>query len=189
MQIRFSELPYDLQQIVDEYFLPESEGRKYYLTHVTKVTELAFHIIESKGIKRVDRELVLYGGMLHDIGIVRTKAPKIGCYGDFPYIAHSYLGKEMMEEKGLNEVALICERHIGVGLTREEIESNDLPLPRRDMLPLSLEEKLICYADKFYSKSEKYLVNPKPKAKIRSNMQKFGKENLKRWDLLEELFS
>jgi hypothetical protein len=29
-----------------------------------------------------------------------------------------------------------------------------LPLPARDMFPLSVEERLICYADKFFSKTD-----------------------------------
>ncbi|MFI3239735.1 MAG: phosphohydrolase, partial [Bacteroidales bacterium] len=46
------------------------------------------------------------------------------------------------------------ERHTGSGLTATEIASARLPLPIRDMLPVTVEERLICYADKFYSKSK-----------------------------------
>jgi uncharacterized protein len=49
---------------------------------------------------------------------------------------------------------LVCERHVGVGLSAEEIRCNRLPLPVRDMLPVSIEERLVCYADKFFSKNE-----------------------------------
>jgi uncharacterized protein len=188
MSIVFSELPLDLQQIINAYFPPQSEARSYYLTHVMKVTGLAFDIIERKKMNEIDQNLVLYGGMLHDIGIVHTHAPQIGCNGNHPYIAHNYLGRKMMEEEGLHKVALICERHIGVGLTKKEIIQHNLPVPQRDMLPLSLEEKLICYADKFYSKSKKHLTSPKPKEKIRKNIAKFGRENLMRWEQLEQIF-
>ena len=38
--------------------------------------------------------------------------------------------------------------------TAEEIISQHLPIsPPRDLLPESVEEKLVCYADKFFSKS------------------------------------
>ena len=50
-------------------------------------------------------------------------------------------------------IALVCERHVGVGLTASDIRSQRLPLPLRDMVPVSIEEILICYADKFFSKS------------------------------------
>ena len=30
----------------------------------------------------------------------------------------------------------------------------DLPVPHREMIPVSLEEQIICFADKFYSKTK-----------------------------------
>jgi uncharacterized protein len=100
-----------------------------------------------------DLEFIEEASMLHDIGIFLTDSPEIGCHGASPYIMHGVLGRKLLEDHGLLRHALVCERHVGVGLTVEDILSQGLPLPLRDMTPRSLEEELICYADKFYSKS------------------------------------
>lgn len=58
-----------------------------------------------------------------------------------------------MRKEGLESIARVCERHTGTGLTAENIREQHLPLPEQDFRPETLEEKVICYADKFYSKS------------------------------------
>ena len=60
--------------------------------------------------------------MLHDIGIFLTHAPQIGCHGDKPYICHGYLGRELLEKEGFPRHAIVCETHVGVGLTIADIE-------------------------------------------------------------------
>jgi uncharacterized protein len=136
----------------------------------------------------MDRDIVIAGGMLHDIGIIHTNAPEIDCHGPFPYIAHTYLGREMLEKEGYPEIAPMCERHVGVGLSKEDIVQSNFPLPQRDMLPISLEEKLICFADKFYSKSPKHLTEPKSPDKIRKKVLKYGKDKAERFEELLRLF-
>ena len=88
--------------------------------------------------------------MLHDIGIGQCDAPGIHCHGTHLYIEHGYLGAELLRAEGLPRHALVCERHTGMGLSREMIEERGWPLPCRDMRPVTLEEKLVCYADKFF---------------------------------------
>jgi uncharacterized protein len=100
-----------------------------------------------------DTAFIVEAALLHDIGIHRTHSPELGCFGPDPYIRHGILGREILEAAGLPRHALVCERHVGVGLSLEEIEAQNLPLPRRDMRPVSLEEQIVCYADKFYSKA------------------------------------
>ena len=100
-----------------------------------------------------DMAFVQQAALLHDIGIFLTRAPELGCTGDKPYLCHGVLGRELLEEKGLPRHALVCERHVGTGISADDIRRADLPLPHRDMLPLTLEEELICYADKFFSKN------------------------------------
>nr|MDA3903665.1 phosphohydrolase [Desulfuromusa sp.] len=69
-------------------------------------------------------------------------------------------------------------RHIGVGLTVEEIQQQHLPLPARDMRPKTLEEQLICYADLFFSKDNKNRDREKTPAEIREKLQKYGKNKM-----------
>jgi uncharacterized protein len=81
---------------------------------------------------------------------------------------------------------LVCERHTGSGLTKEEISHNELPIPCIDMLPISLEEKLICFSDKFYSKSK--LDKEKTVDQIKHSLSKHGEDSLIRFEELLKLF-
>lgn len=181
-------IPDKVKKIIFENYPENSIAFTYYYTHCIKVTELALKIIDLNKNLKIDKELVIGGAMLHDIGIIQTDAPEIGCFGKYPYIAHTYLGREMLEKEGLYGIAPVCERHIGVGLSREDIIKANFPLPHRDMIPLTLEEKLICYADKFYSKSEKHLTIPRSLEKIRKKILKYGDDKLQKFEELVELF-
>ena len=118
--------------------------------------------------------------MLHDIGIIHTNAPGIYCHGNEPYICHGILGRAMLDDMGLFRHALVCERHTGTGLSVSEIEQQGLPLPHRNLLPQSIEEKIVCYADKFFSKSHPHAVRSVEVA--RSKLVKFGEETVARFD-------
>jgi uncharacterized protein len=65
----------------------------------------------------------------------------------------------------------VCERHVGVGISIEEIIARALPLPRRDMRPVTLEEQIIAYADKFYSKGGEA---EKRVPEILRNLERYG---------------
>ena len=135
-----------------------------------------------------DLDFIYEAAMLHDIGIIRCHAPSIGCHGDLPYICHGIEGRKMLEAENLPRHALVCERHTGSGLTCEEIIDSDLPLPHRDMLPLSIEEKAICYADSFFSKSSD-LSQEKGIETVKAQMLKFGPAVFERFMQLHSLFS
>jgi uncharacterized protein len=117
----------------------------------------------------VDVKFLEEAAMLHDIGIFKTNAPRIACVGDMPYICHGYLGNELLTREGYPKHGLICERHTGTGLSLDTIIQRDLPIPHRDMRPQSLEEKIICFADKFFSKSQ--LGREKSIKRIRQNLK------------------
>jgi uncharacterized protein len=101
----------------------------------------------------IDREFLFEAALLHDIGIGFTDSPRLGCKGVHAYICHGYLGRQLLEKRGFPRHGLVCERHVGVGIGMTEIRTGKLPLPLRPMHPITLEEKIICYADKFFSKS------------------------------------
>jgi uncharacterized protein len=171
-------------EIIEKYYPPGSMGYDIYLPHCQAVTELALRIARMHPQLHADIEVVEFGGMLHDIGILYTDATEIGCFGDLPYIAHGFIGRELLEKEGLPVIAPVCERHIGVGISVDDIEKYDLPLPRRDMTPQTIEEKIICYADKFYSKSASNLLLPKPMDKVKKSISKYGEE---KWKIFEEM--
>ena len=136
----------------------------------------------------VDRELVLNGAMLHDIGVVKCYAPDINANGPLPYIQHGVEGQKILQLYGLTMFDKVCERHTGSGITAIEIKQQQLPLPHRDMLPVSLLEKLICYADKFYSKGGD-LEREKSIPEIEKQLERFGESSLKRFKELHQLFN
>jgi uncharacterized protein len=175
-------------EIIEKYYLPGSIGYNIYLPHCKAVTELSMKIARVHPQFNADEEAIEFGGMLHDIGIFCTYAPEIGCFGDLPYIAHGYKGRELLEKEGLPMIATICERHIGVGISTEDIEKCHLPLPKRDMTPQTIEEKIICYADKFFSKSASNLLLPKPLEKVKNSVSKYGEDKWKVFEEMMEIF-
>ena len=121
--------------------------------------------------------------MLHDIGIVKINDEEIFCTGDLPYISHGVEGRKILEAEGLKKHALVCERHTGVGIFRDEIIARNLPLTKRDMLAVSLEEKIISYADLFFSKDPKKIWYERTVEEARATIEKFGKKHI---DIFEE---
>ena len=177
-----------VDEIIEKYYLKDSVAFRYLNTHSKAVTELAVKIAEENQQLNPDMDFINEAAMLHDIGIYKTNAPIIGCNGTYPYIAHGYLGRQLLEKEGFPKHALVCERHIGVGITLEEILKNKLPLPKREMVPVTTEEKIICLADKFYSKSLEYLESPKSIQYVRNSLAKFGDEKVDAFDELLKLF-
>lgn len=156
--------------------------------HSCQVAEMALDIA-AKFPHEADAEFVYDAALLHDAGIIRTDAPAIKCVGTEPYIRHGVIGAEMMRRLGgdMERYALVCERHTGAGISKDEIIHGNLPLPRRDMVPVSLEEKIVCYADKFFSKSDVDKV--KTVDGIRHSLSAFGKEQVERFDEMNRLFN
>lgn len=102
------------------------------VSEISTIMALAF---KEKGYN-VDLDLVKVGGLLHDIGRVKTHS-----------VLHGYLGGKILRERGVDErIARIAERHVGGGITNEEAKK--LGLPEGIYIPESLEEKIVCFADK-----------------------------------------
>lgn len=175
--------------IIDKYFPEGSPARRYYISHVESVTKMALDICDKNPALRADRELVETAAMLHDVGICKVNAPDIGCHGDAPYIQHGILGAEIVRNEGFPEIGDFCENHIGVGgFSKEYIVENRLPLPPRDMIPTTIEEKIVAFADKFFSKSAKSLTAPKKMEEIRRDAAKYGAEKVALFDEWLKMF-
>lgn len=178
----------DIIKIIEKYYPSGTLAYSIYVPHCRAVTDLALKIARAHPELLADEDILEYGGMLHDIGIFMTDAPEIGCFGKLPYIHHGYLGRELLEKEGLPQIAPVCERHIGVGITLGDIVKNSLPLPHREMVPVTIEEQLICYADKFFSKSSANLSEPKPFEKVRKSISKYGPEKWRVFEGMMKLF-
>ena len=94
---------------------------------------------------------------------------------------------QLQEELHFYEaLARICERHTGTGLTRQTIIERGLPDPQQDLLPETIEEQIICYADKFYSKS--HLERERTIPQTLQSLEKFGDEGVEKFRHWTELF-
>jgi uncharacterized protein len=171
--------------LLEKYYPPGDPAREILFAHSravsAKALAVARHLAHSETI---DLSFVEEAALLHDIGIRFVQAPAIGCHGNLPYLAHGYKGRELLEAEGWPRHALVCERHIGVGLTAAEIVARQLPLPARDMIPQTLEEMVITYADLFFSKGEQDLTREKDVERVRQGLARFGTEHLavfERW--------
>lgn len=110
---------------------------KNVVDHCLAVSQYAYEFaikIKNNGYE-IDPKLVRIGALLHDIG--RSKSHNID---------HGVIGGEILRKYGFDEeIALIAERHIGAGITKEE--ALEFGLPYKDFIPTTLEEKVVAHAD------------------------------------------
>ena len=174
------------QAIIDKYYPEDNELRHILITHSQSVARKALQIVSYHPELQLDAQFIEEAAMLHDLGIVLCDAPGIACHGKEPYICHGRLGAELLRQAGYPRHARVCERHTGAGLTKAEIVAQHLPIPAQDFLPETLEERLICYADKFYSKS--HLDRVKTPEQAERSLSKFGQEGVARFRQWRQLF-
>jgi len=172
--------------IIKKYYQEGTELYNILLEHSFSVADKALYIAQMHPELNLDIAFIYEAAMLHDIGVFKTDASDVLCYGEFPYICHGYLGGDILREEGFPRHALVCERHTGAGFSLETIIKDSLPVPKRNMLPESLEEQLICFSDKFFSKE--HPEKEKSIDKIRKNLSKHGESSVKRFDNWCKLF-
>lgn len=178
---------YDYQRIIDKYYPAGSPLRDIYMRHCRSVANLSLDIARRKGLDLSPADIEA-AAMLHDIGIVRTDAPGIHCHGSEPYLAHGRIGADLLRAEGApEEYARVAERHTGAGLTPEDVaRMSPMIPPDRSYMPQTLLERLVCYADKFYSKSGDMKI--KPLERVRASLAKFGEGASERFERLHEEF-
>ncbi len=111
------------------------------LDHTACVTGLALAMADHAAAngQEVDGELIHAGAVLHDVGRSITQDPR-----------HAFLGAELLHGRGIPKaVVAIVARHTGAGLTADDAAG--LGLPPKDLIPGTLEERIVCHADNLYS--------------------------------------
>jgi len=169
----------DYQALIDRYYPDDDELRRLLLRHSRQVADRSLLISRHHPELRLDEAFLEEAAMLHDIGIRWCHAPGIYCNGEEPYIRHGLIGGRLLRDEGFERHAQVCERHTGTGLTREQIVRQALPLPPHDFTPQAMEEQVICYADKFYSKSHPDRILTVVQAA--QSLEKFGAEGVEKF--------
>jgi uncharacterized protein len=152
----------DYLSIIDKYYPADDELRRILMIHSRQVADRCLAIVAKHKELPVDVQFMEEAAMLHDIGIYRCDAPSIHCHGTEPYLRHGPIGGEILRAEGLPRHARVAERHTGTGLPGYE--------------PETLEEQIICYADKFYSKSR--LDRVLTVAETAQSLEKFGHDGV-----------
>lgn len=163
--------------LLEKYF-PDPAALAIVLEHSLLVAAKALRVADALDCAGLDRRFLEEAALLHDIGVCRTASSGIGCHGSEPYIRHGIIGREILEAEGMPRHALVCERHIGVGLTVDDIRKQNLPLPQREMSPQSLEERIICFSDLFYSKKQGAIHDEKTPDRVRRNLARYSAEKV-----------
>ena len=162
----------DYQAIIDKYYPADNELRRVLLKHSRQVADRCLSIVRKHRELPVDKQFLEEAAMLHDIGIYRCDAPSIHCHGSEPYIRHGQIGGDILREEGFPRHARVCERHTGTGLPGFE--------------PETLEEQIVCYADKFYSKSSPDHV--RSVLETAQSLEKFGHAGVEKFLLWSRQF-
>lgn len=132
----------------------------------------------------IDVDTAVRGAMVHDIGtylVLRENGADGGPlkFGD-NYIEHGLLGYRLLLDEGIDEsIAQFARNHTGVGLTKEAVARQHLPLPPDDYVPLNLEQEIVMVADKYNSKSlpPRFLTS----ATYARKAARFGEANRDEW--------
>ncbi len=117
--------------------MEEAGCSKKVIQHVLAVEEVSLDIakkILGNG-NDIDLNLVSVGAIIHDIGRSKTHD-----------VTHGVEGSKILKQIGLEKLVGFTERHLGSGIPAEE--ARKIGLPYRDFMPKTVEEKIVCYADK-----------------------------------------
>ena len=154
----------DYQALLDKYYPDDNDLRRLLLKHSRQVADRALLIVHKHKELPVDIQFLEEAAMLHDIGIFRCNAPSICCYGTEPYIKHGPIGGDILRNEGFPRHARVAD----------------------GFEPETLEEQIVCYADKFYSKSSPDHV--RTVLETAQSLEKFGREGVEKFLLWAKKF-
>ena len=157
-------------------------------THSNIVKDISLNIAKKLKKKDIDVNtgILVAGALLHDIGVYR-------CYFESlnedkntePYIRHGVIGEEIILRAGYSSaIARFAAVHIGTGFTKENILRENLPLPKKDYLPETIEEEIVAYADQFHTKEPSFVTFNQAMEKL----SKFDNSKVKRMNKYKRMF-
>jgi uncharacterized protein len=168
-----------------EKYAPTRGAFELVYTHCEIVCVIAEQLI-ARGRLDLDVDLVRAGSLLHDIGVYRL----YGASGELDhnrYLRHGILGSELLAAEGFPDVLCrFCSRHTGMGLSREDVRKQGLPIPAGDYLAETGEEEIVMYADKFHSKLEPPVFVTA--ASYATSVRRFGDDKVRKFQSMRERY-
>lgn len=176
----------EIEQLHHKYAKTDADFNLVY-QHCQVVEAIAMQLLDAKPIPGINRNLLHVGCLLHDIGAYDVLEDGRFVQG----VRHGVFGEGILRSEGLPDaVARLASHHTGVGLTKQDVIDQGLPIPVADYLADTDEERLIMYADKFHSKSNPPLEAPYfcTFEWFHKSVQKFGPDKASKFDVLADLF-
>lgn len=157
--------------------------RELIYTHSQIVGEIALLINKDKNLN-IDPNFIHAAALIHDIGAYEF-IDADETFNTSLYICHGITGYKILKNEKFDEtLCRIAKRHTGVGITKEDIIKNNLPLPLKDYIAETVEERLIMYADKFHSKNSCF----NSFTSYSNYISQFGKHKVLQFQQLSEEF-
>jgi uncharacterized protein len=138
-------------------YAPNDQELELVLTHCQVVAEIAVWAAKQTD-EEVDLPTLETACLLHDIGSYPFRgASTLDKSFKNSYPLHALLGAKILKDEGFpEEVYNIVETHVLLGVTAEEIEKMGWAMPVKDYEPTTIEGELLCFADRFHSKTPKF---------------------------------
>lgn len=181
-------LPTDhqIESLHRKYARSEQDFNLIY-THCQIVEAIAMQLIDNRTLP-IDRQLVHVGCMLHDLGVY----PLMDREGRITKgVTHGIIGEELLKSEGFPEVIWrLASHHTGVGLTKEDVVNQGLPIPIADYTAVTDEERMVMYADKFHTKNRPPTDPPHfcTFEWYKSSVRQFGEDKIIKFEALADLF-
>lgn len=155
--------------------------------HCQIVEAIAMQLLDARPLASLDRQLVHVGALLHDIGAYEVLVDGHFVRG----VRHGTIGEQILKSEGFTKtIWRLASHHTGVGLTKQDVLDQKIPIPAKDYVAKTNEERLIMYADKFHSKSNPPTEPPYfcTFGYYRNTMQELGADKAAKFDALAEQF-
>ena len=156
-------------------------------THSLIVKEIAMQFtkkLKKRGLE-VNEDMVKIGALIHDIGVYQIWEAESSNMRNIPYISHGLIGYNILIKEGYSiKHSRFALTHTGLGITKENIKEQKLQLPLNDYIPITLEEELIAFADRFHTKQPSFCTFEEEKRKL----EKFDSIKGMKMDLFKKKF-
>jgi uncharacterized protein len=173
--------------VLHEKHAPTPAALDLVYTHCVIVCAIAEQLRSRPGAGLdVDIDLARAGSLLHDIGVYRLY-DDAGTLDHANYIRHGLLGYELLHAAGLPEaICRFASRHTGVGISRDDVLAQRLPIPPGDYLAETEEERLVMYADKFHSKTTPPVFRTASAGA--GQLRRFGEDKVRAFQAMRDTF-